>query len=131
MALIDHFFARAIKRGEFTVIHADGTARSFGAPDPEIAPVTIRFTDSSVARRILIAARQLQSAANGGRALLAQDLEAFERQADGVRAAANDLRNYQTRRRPLERSINRTRDAIVGVAAAAIALGGLLCLISH
>lgn len=36
MALIDHFFARAIKRGEFTVIHADGTARSFGAPDPEI-----------------------------------------------------------------------------------------------
>lgn len=53
MALIDHFFARAIKRGEFTVIHADGTARSFGAPDPEIAPVTIRFTDPSVPRRIL------------------------------------------------------------------------------
>ncbi|PJI88132.1 class I SAM-dependent methyltransferase [Sphingomonas koreensis] len=53
MALIDHFFARAIKRGEFTVIHADGTARSFGAPDPEIAPVTIRFTDPSVSRRIL------------------------------------------------------------------------------
>jgi len=53
MALIDHFFARAIKRGEFTVIHADGTARSFGAPDPEIAPVTIRFTDPSVTRRIL------------------------------------------------------------------------------
>ncbi len=53
MALIDHFFARAIKRGEFTVIHADGTARSFGAPDPGIAPVTIRFTDRSVPRRIL------------------------------------------------------------------------------
>ena len=53
MALIDHFFARAIKRGEFTVIHADGTARSFGEPDPEIAPVTIRFTDPSVTRRIL------------------------------------------------------------------------------
>jgi cyclopropane-fatty-acyl-phospholipid synthase len=53
MALIDHFFARAIKRGEFTVIHADGTARSFGAPDAEIAPVTIRFTDPSVTRRIL------------------------------------------------------------------------------
>ncbi len=53
MALIDHFFARAIKRGEFTVIHADGTARSFGAPDAEIAPITIRFTNPSVARRIL------------------------------------------------------------------------------
>ncbi|HEY0624355.1 cyclopropane-fatty-acyl-phospholipid synthase family protein [Sphingomonas sp.] len=53
MALIDHFFARALKRGEFTVIHADGTARSFGAPDPDIAPVTIRFADPSVPRRIL------------------------------------------------------------------------------
>lgn len=53
MALIDHFFTRAVKRGELTVIHADGSARSFGAPDPALAPVTIRFTDPSVARRIL------------------------------------------------------------------------------
>ncbi len=53
MALIDHFFTRAVKRGELTVIHADGSARSFGSPDPALAPVTIRFTDPSVARRIL------------------------------------------------------------------------------
>jgi cyclopropane-fatty-acyl-phospholipid synthase len=53
MALIDHFFTRAVKRGELTVIHADGSARSFGAADPALAPVTIRFTDPSVARRIL------------------------------------------------------------------------------
>ncbi len=53
MALIDHFFTRAVKRGELTVIHADGSARSFGSPDPGLAPVTIRFTDPSVARRIL------------------------------------------------------------------------------
>jgi cyclopropane-fatty-acyl-phospholipid synthase len=53
MALIDHFFTRAVKRGELTVIHADGSARSFGASDPALAPVTIRFTDPSVARRIL------------------------------------------------------------------------------
>ncbi|HEV7289132.1 cyclopropane-fatty-acyl-phospholipid synthase family protein [Sphingomonas sp.] len=53
MALIDHFFTRAVKRGELTVIHADGSARSFGAADPSLAPVTIRFTDPSVARRIL------------------------------------------------------------------------------
>ena len=53
MALIDHFFTRAVKRGELTVIHADGSARSFGAPDSALAPVTIRFTDPSVARRIL------------------------------------------------------------------------------
>lgn len=53
MALIDHFFTRSVKRGELTVIHADGSARSFGAPDPNLAPVTIRFTHPSVARRIL------------------------------------------------------------------------------
>lgn len=53
MALIDHFFTRAVKRGELTVIHADGSARSFGSPDAALTPVTIRFTDPSVARRIL------------------------------------------------------------------------------
>ncbi|WP_066656732.1 SAM-dependent methyltransferase [Sphingomonas sp. CCH9-H8] len=53
MALIDHFFTRAVKRGELTVIHADGRARSFGSPDVELTPVTIRFTDPSAARRIL------------------------------------------------------------------------------
>jgi len=43
MALIDRFFERAVKRGHLTVIHADGASRSFGAPDPAIKPVTIRF----------------------------------------------------------------------------------------
>lgn len=43
MALIDRFFARAVKRGQLNVIHADGTRRSFGTPDPALAPVTIRF----------------------------------------------------------------------------------------
>ncbi len=53
MALIDHFFTRAVKRGELTVIHADGSARSFGAPDPDLTPVTIRFTDPAVGRQIV------------------------------------------------------------------------------
>nr|AGU10026.1 Mycolic acid cyclopropane synthetase [uncultured organism] len=43
MALIDHFFARAVKRGQLTVIHSDGTSRSFGAPDAELKPVTVRL----------------------------------------------------------------------------------------
>ena len=43
MALIDRFFARAFKRGELTVIHPDGARRTFGAPDPDFAPVTIRL----------------------------------------------------------------------------------------
>ncbi|WP_294293176.1 cyclopropane-fatty-acyl-phospholipid synthase family protein [uncultured Sphingomonas sp.] len=43
MALIDTFFARAFRRGELTVIHPDGTSRTFGTPDPEFPPVTIRL----------------------------------------------------------------------------------------
>jgi cyclopropane-fatty-acyl-phospholipid synthase len=43
MALIDRFFARAVKRGPLTVIHADGSSRSFGEPDSDLKPVTIRF----------------------------------------------------------------------------------------
>jgi cyclopropane-fatty-acyl-phospholipid synthase len=53
MALIDMFLSRAVKRGELTVIHPDGTARLFGTPDSELAPVTIRFTSWSAERRIL------------------------------------------------------------------------------
>lgn len=53
MALIDMFFGRAVKRGELTVIHPDGTARLFGAPDPELGPVTIRFTSWAAERGIL------------------------------------------------------------------------------
>ncbi len=43
MALIEKFFARTVKRGQLTVIHADGASRSFGTPDPGLNPVTIRF----------------------------------------------------------------------------------------
>jgi cyclopropane-fatty-acyl-phospholipid synthase len=43
MAFIDRFFARAFKRGQLTVIHPDGATRTFGTPDAELAPVTIRL----------------------------------------------------------------------------------------
>ncbi len=52
MALIDRFLARAIKRGELTVLHADGSRRDFGEPDPTLKPVTVRF-GPGVAGRIL------------------------------------------------------------------------------
>jgi cyclopropane-fatty-acyl-phospholipid synthase len=45
MALIDTFFARAFKRGTLRVTYADGSAKSFGAPDPDFADIAIRFTD--------------------------------------------------------------------------------------
>ncbi|WP_375390855.1 class I SAM-dependent methyltransferase [uncultured Sphingomonas sp.] len=53
MALIDHFLARAVKRGTLTVIHPDGQHRTFGAPDPALPDVTIRFTDKAAERAIL------------------------------------------------------------------------------
>lgn len=53
MALIDTFCSRAIQRGELTVIHPDGTARTFGVPDAGIAPVTVRFTSWAAERRLL------------------------------------------------------------------------------
>ncbi|MGK6354534.1 class I SAM-dependent methyltransferase [Sphingomonas sp. DT-207] len=43
MALIDQFLARAVKRGPLTVIHSNGSTRSFGEPDPGLKPVTIRL----------------------------------------------------------------------------------------
>jgi cyclopropane-fatty-acyl-phospholipid synthase len=53
MALIDTFLARRIKRGELTVVHADGTTRTVGTPDPDLKPVTIRFTDNGAANFIV------------------------------------------------------------------------------
>ena len=52
MALIDHFLSRFIKRGELTIIHADGSRQTHGAPDPGIRPVTLRFTDKGAANFI-------------------------------------------------------------------------------
>ena len=54
MALIDKFLARMVKRGELTLIDAKGRIATFGVPDAELAPVTIRFTDTKVVRDILL-----------------------------------------------------------------------------
>ncbi|MGK6318848.1 class I SAM-dependent methyltransferase [Sphingomonas sp. DT-204] len=50
MSLIDRFFTRAIKRGQLTVIHANGKRVSFGTPDPALPSVTIRFAKGAVGR---------------------------------------------------------------------------------
>ena len=52
MALLDAMLKRVVKRGELTIIYADGSRRTFGKPDPVIRPVTIRFVDSSTPGRI-------------------------------------------------------------------------------
>jgi cyclopropane-fatty-acyl-phospholipid synthase len=53
MALIDRFLARAVRRGRLAVIHPDGARAAFGASDPDLPDVTIRFADRGAERAIL------------------------------------------------------------------------------
>ncbi|MBV7255256.1 class I SAM-dependent methyltransferase [Pacificimonas sp. WHA3] len=48
MSLIETFLSRQITRGELEITFADGTVRTFGAPDAEIDKVRIRFMDRHV-----------------------------------------------------------------------------------
>ena len=52
MALLDTMLKRAVKRGELTIIYADGTRRTFGRPDPAFRPVVVRFPDKATPGRI-------------------------------------------------------------------------------
>ncbi len=92
---------------------------------------TIKRFKASVARRILMAVRQLESVASAGREQLGQDLKEFEKHADRVRAAAAELRDFQSNRRPLERLLNRTPAVVLSVVGAALALGALFYWMNH
>ena len=52
MALLDAMLQRAIKRGELTVIYADGRQRTFGSPDPAFKSVVLRFPDKATPGKI-------------------------------------------------------------------------------
>ncbi|KRB80744.1 cyclopropane-fatty-acyl-phospholipid synthase [Sphingomonas sp. Root710] len=52
MSLFDKFANRLFKRGQFTIIFADGSRRTYGTADPAVKPVTVRFADKGVARFI-------------------------------------------------------------------------------
>lgn len=52
MRLLDRMLAGHVKRGELTVIDHDGRAWRYGAPDPELRPVTVRLADRRVPFRI-------------------------------------------------------------------------------
>lgn len=52
MSLFDKFVNRLFKRGEFTIIFADGSRKTYGTPDLKLKPVTIRFADKGVVRAI-------------------------------------------------------------------------------
>jgi cyclopropane-fatty-acyl-phospholipid synthase len=52
MWLLDKALKRLVRRGELTVIGHDGKIWRYGAADPEFPPVTVRFADGKVARKI-------------------------------------------------------------------------------
>jgi cyclopropane-fatty-acyl-phospholipid synthase len=52
MRLLDKMLPRLIKKGELTVIDPAGKTYRFGAPDPELKPVTVRLADRKVAFQI-------------------------------------------------------------------------------
>ncbi|HYD37083.1 MAG TPA: cyclopropane-fatty-acyl-phospholipid synthase family protein [Allosphingosinicella sp.] len=52
MWLLDRGLRRLIRRGQLTVIDHRGKTWRYGAPDAELAPVTVRFTDGKVPRQI-------------------------------------------------------------------------------
>ena len=53
MALLDLFLGRVVKRGQLTVTYHDGRVARFGAPDPVLPDVAIRFTTKDAVPGIL------------------------------------------------------------------------------
>ncbi|PTQ13451.1 SAM-dependent methyltransferase [Sphingomonas oleivorans] len=47
MWLLDRMLRRIVRKGELTVIEASGKSHRYGAPDPDRAPVVIRFADAA------------------------------------------------------------------------------------
>jgi cyclopropane-fatty-acyl-phospholipid synthase len=54
MKLFDRVFTKLIREGELVAIDAHGKSYHYGAPSPTLNPVTIRFTDDSTSRKIVL-----------------------------------------------------------------------------
>lgn len=52
--LLDRFLSRAVKQGRLGVVHADGSAATYGAEAEGFPDIVIRFTDAAVPRDILL-----------------------------------------------------------------------------
>jgi hypothetical protein len=77
------------------------------------------------ARRILIAARQLESLAQVGYDELNRDLRDFDAMSTRAQELAKELRNVQSARRRWEREVNRS-PTVIAAATAAPPLVGLV-----
>ncbi|MDT9600569.1 cyclopropane-fatty-acyl-phospholipid synthase family protein [Sphingosinicella rhizophila] len=52
MLLLDKALRRLIRRGQLKIVDHDGRTYSYGTADPDLNPVSIRFTDAGVSRGI-------------------------------------------------------------------------------
>ena len=52
MWLLDKGLKRLVTRGELTIIDEKGKSWRYGAPEPDLNPVTVRFADGKVANEI-------------------------------------------------------------------------------
>ena len=73
MAVIDRLFARAFRRGLLTVVHPDGSRRTFGEPDPELPSATIRLSRGAAAAILRDPGLGLAEAFMDGRLTIEQD----------------------------------------------------------
>ena len=53
MGLMDSLIAKVIRSGELTVVFPSGESRTFGSPEPDCSPVTIRFRTKKAVRNVL------------------------------------------------------------------------------
>ena len=53
MWLLDRLLRALVKRGELEILDHDGTRHRFGAPDADLAPITIRFADRKLAGQLV------------------------------------------------------------------------------
>ena len=53
MQLLDKMLGRLLKRGELTIIGPGGQTHRYGAPDPELDPVTVRLMDNRAALQVV------------------------------------------------------------------------------
>ncbi len=81
------------------------------------------------ARRILMAAKQLDSVAHAGREQLAGEVGRYDELAAQARDVAYELRDFQGGRSRLEQLINYSRNVVLAVSLSAPALGGLIWLL--
>jgi cyclopropane-fatty-acyl-phospholipid synthase len=57
MRLLDKMLSKIVRRGELSVTYSDGAVRRYGVPDPDFAPIAIRFTDSKAPTDIVLGPR--------------------------------------------------------------------------